>query len=224
MPRFIEASSNGRTAGFESAHEGSNPSASANSPLRAEPVTPVPSAPTARRLLLAPLGALPRALLDDVATALTRFSGVEVILGAALARPAYAYNEGRGQYHTTAILRRLSLLPPASPQGPVLGLTDADLFVPESPFVFVEADRAARSAVVSIFRLQHGPEGRPAEPERLRHRVQAEAVHALGLLMGLSNCHDIHCAMALAHKPSDTDRKATTICGTCGAALAKSGV
>jgi archaemetzincin len=102
---------------------------------------------------------------------------------------------------------------------PVLGLTDVDLFIPDLPFVFGEADRDAMSAVVSVARLQHGPDGRQIEPERLRRRVLVEAVHELGHLLGLSHCLDARCAMYLSHKPSDSDRKGPGVCASCKGAL-----
>ena len=129
------------------------------------------------------------------------------------------HNKDRNQYHSTAILRRLSQLRSGPADVPVLGVTDVDLFVPDAPFVFGEADRAVRSAVVSLARLSHGPDGAPAEPERLRRRAQVEAVHELGHLLGLSHCQDARCAMFLSHRPSDSDRKGPGLCATCRTAL-----
>ncbi len=219
--RSTEASSNGRTADFGSADEGSNPSASTrtsggrNANQRAE-LRPL-SLP--ERTLLVPLGPLPRGLLDDVARELQAVYGPAAALGPPQQRPAYAFNKDRDQYHSTAILRRLALSRGPGETVPVLGLTDVDLFIPDLPFVFGEADRDAMSAVVSVARLQHGPEGRPVEPERLRRRAQVEAVHELGHLLGLSHCLDSRCAMYLSHKPSDSDRKGPGVCAACKGAL-----
>ena len=170
-------------------------------------------------LLLVALGPLPRGLVGDVAIALTEVFGPPVRIAAAQQRPEYAFNKDRGQYHSTAVLRRLAQLraEPAAP--PVLGVAEVDLFVPDTPFVFGEADRAAGAAVVSIARLGLGPDGKPAEPERLRHRAQAEAVHEIGHLLGLSHCQDSRCAMFLSHRPSDSDRKGPGLCAACRTAL-----
>jgi archaemetzincin len=171
------------------------------------------------RSLLVGLGPVPRRLLAEVAQELQAVFGPPVGLGAAQDRPAFAFNKDRNQYHSTAILRRLAHLRGDGATHPVIGFTDADLFVPDAPFVFGEADRAANAAVVSIARLQHGPDGRPADPERLKHRVSAEAVHELGHLLGLSHCADARCAMYLSHKASDSDRKGPGLCATCRGAL-----
>ncbi len=217
-----EASSNGRTADFGSAYEGSNPSASAKpqglrSPNQRAEVKPL-AMPA--RLVLVQLGGLTRALLADVAGALSQTFGPPATFGPPQQRPEYAFNKDRRQYHSTAVLRRLAQLRGAEPADvPVLGITDVDIFIPDAPFVFGEADRDARSAVVSLNRLTHGPDGRLAEPERLRRRLQVESIHELGHLLGLSHCQDARCAMFLSHKPSDSDRKGLGLCGTCRGAL-----
>ena len=216
-----EASSNGRTADFGSAYEGSNPSASAKqqpfrSPNQRAEVKPLTMPP---RLVVVALGPVPRALLSDIGGALTQVYGPPVEIGAPQQRPQYAFNKDRNQYHSTAILRRLGQLRAEAAAPPVLGVTDVDIFVPDAPFVFGEADRDARTAVVSLSRLAHGPDRKPAEPERLRRRAQVESVHELGHLLGLSHCQDAHCAMFLSHKPSDSDRKGPGLCGACHSAL-----
>ncbi len=171
------------------------------------------------RLVVLALGPVPRALLTEIGGALTQVYGPPVEVGPSQQRPAYAFNKDRNQYHSTAILRRLGQLRGASGAPPVLGITDVDIFIPDAPFVFGEADRDARTAVVSLSRLAHGPDRKAAEPERLRRRAQVEAVHELGHLLGLSHCQDAHCAMYLSHKPSDSDRKGPGLCGTCHSAL-----
>lgn len=216
MVRVPEASSNGRTADFGSADEGSNPSASTkprSANLRAE-LKPLGRPP---KMALVALGPVDRKLLADVAAELARVFGLTVAAAPAQDRPRYAYNETRAQYHSAAILRRLSQV--AHGEAPVLGLTDVDLFVPDAPFVFGEADRGSNSAVVSTARLRHGPDGKDAEPERLHRRVLVEAVHEIGHLLGLSHCVDSRCAMYLSHKPSDADRKGPGLCHQCRAAL-----
>jgi archaemetzincin len=217
-----EASSNGRTADFGSADEGSNPSASTTKHVAgrtANQRAEVKHLPMPERAVLVSLGPIPRQLLADVAGELQAVFGPPVEIAPGQQRPAYAFNKDRNQYHSNAVLRRLAPARRGAEEIPVLGLTDVDLFVPDAPFVFGEADRDARTAVVSIARLQHGPDGRPADPERLKRRAQVESIHELGHLLGLSHCADVHCAMYLSHRPSDTDRKGPGLCQTCRGAL-----
>jgi archaemetzincin len=222
MPRKgLEASSNGRTADFGSAYEGSNPSASARSAGRAPSHrAEVKPLPVPARLLLAPVGPLPAGMLADLARALREIFGTGPAALAPQVRPDYAFNKDRRQYHSTAVLRRLEGLRPRGEDAPVLGVVDVDLFVPDQPFVFGESDRDARSGLVSVFRLK-ATDGRPVPPERLAHRTRVEGAHALGHLVGLSHCADLRCAMYLSHTAADADRKGDGLCAACRSAIGR---
>jgi archaemetzincin len=167
-------------------------------------------------LLLVSIGGPPPTLLKDLEEPLATHLGLtSVVSKAVLSRPDYAFNKDRAQYHCNAILRRLvTLLEPG--QSWVLGVTDVDLFVPDSPFVFGEADREARAAVVSTAKLRTG-----VTADQLRRRVQVEGVHQAGHLLGLSYCEDSRCVMFFAQSPGDTDRKQLGLCNPCRNELAK---
>ena len=222
MPRkAIEASSNGRTADFGSAYEGSNPSASARPAARAtNQRAEVKTLPLPERFLLAPIGPLPKGVLAGISAALEQIFGPPSEPLAPQVKPEFAFNKDRRQYHSTAVLRRLEGLRPPGRDAPVLGVVDVDLFVPDQPFVFGEADRDARSALVSVYRLK-GSDGSPVAPDRLAHRARIEAVHAVGHLLGLSHCTDFRCAMFLSHTPADSDRKGDGLCGACRSAIGR---
>jgi archaemetzincin len=146
---------------------------------------------------------------------LTQFEICAVQGKVGLQAPSYAFNKSRNQYHSNAIIRRLvPLLEP--PQNFVLGVADVDLFVPDSAFVFGEADRESKVALLSLFRLGNGD-----DPDTLRRRAQVEAVHQAGHLLGLSYCEDARCVMFLATVPSDCDRKGIGLCNICRNELAK---
>ncbi len=220
-PNFGEASSNGRTADFGSAHEGSNPSASATPAgrtgnLRSE----LRSAARPRQALIAVLGTVEAPLLSQVAAALRAVVGCEVTRLPGLDRPGYAFNKDRGQYHAAAILRRLVPLRAGKDGVPVVGITDADLFVPDAPFVFGDSDRSDLTAVVSVARMRGEPR---VGQEQLLRRLSSEAVHELGHLLGLLHCQDARCAMFQSQRVSDLDRKQPGLCGTCRAAAGLAG-
>jgi archaemetzincin len=212
----IEASSNGRTADFGSAYEGSNPSASTSSPgkpanLRAE----VRPHGRPARLVLVPIGAVSQRLLDGVREALQAILLIDAAAGPALERPQYAFNEVRRQYHTAAILRRLATLRGSrgGTPAPVLGLADVDLFLPDAPYVLGDADRDAGAALVSIARLSS------RDRSRVEERVRVEAIHEAGHLLGLGHCMDYRCAMFLVKEAAEVDRKGPGLCHGCRNAL-----
>lgn len=181
-------------------------------------VSPPPAETDARPRALWPdvlvvgLGDLPPRLLPEVAAGLKGAFGLGWRAGPSLDRPAYAFNEARRQYHAPAILRRLAGLRSA-PRAPVLGILDGDLFLPDDgEFVLGDADRAAGAAVVALGRLS-------GEPAALRRRAQVEAVHAVGHVLGLSECSDGKCAMSPSRDAGDADRKRPALCATCRGAL-----
>jgi archaemetzincin len=151
-------------------------------------------------------------VLADASAALRDVLDLVTKNGPSLDQPKYAFNESRGQYHTTAILRRLSSL--RGPSGsPVVGIVDVDLFLPDAPYVIADADRDAGAAVFSTTRLSHG------DPQQLRRRMQVESVHAAGHLLGLAHCPDFRCAMFLSRDAADSDRKGPGLCASCRAAI-----
>ncbi len=215
-PKLTEASSNGRTADFGSAHEGSNPSASATPP--AEPPLRASEegerlAPLTAEVTLVGLGTLPPRLLAEVGAGLKQALGLALRPGPPLDRPAYAFNEARRQHHAPAILRRLAALRPAGGRGVVLGVLDGDLFLPEDgEYVLGDADRDAGAGVMGLSRLA-------GEPAELRRRAQVQAVQVVGQVLGLPACTDHRCALFVAHDLADVDRKGPGLCAGCRAAL-----
>ncbi len=212
--RHFEASSNGRTADFGSAHEGSNPSASASAPPHPEhgpgEVTPL-ERPV--KVVLVALGGVGPRLLADAGTPLRDVLGLSPRVGPSLDRPDYAFNKERAQYHAPAIVRRLASLRGGAGGAPVLGVVDVDLFLPDAPYVLGDSDRDAGAALFSVVRLS------APDPELVRHRVQIEALHAAGHLLGLSHCGDARCAMFLSRDAADTDRKGARLCAGCRSTL-----
>jgi len=179
--------------------------------LRAE-VRPA-SRPT--RIVLVALGLVSGKLVGAVRAALRENLQLDASPGPALERPKYAFNEARRQYHTAAILRRLSALRPSREPAPVLGLADADvdLFLPDATYVIGDADRDAGAALVSTARLS------TKDLARLAVRASVEAVHEAGHLLGLGHCLDFRCAMFLSREPAEVDRKGPGLCHGCRVAL-----
>jgi archaemetzincin len=171
------------------------------------------------RTVIVPLGTVAREIVQQVALGIKEAFGLTVERGPIQQKPTYAFNKDRHQYHSTAILRRLAQLKAGAENLPVIGLAEIDLFVPDAPFLYGEADRDALSAVVGLTRLHEEHAGRTADPERLKRRAQVEAVHEVGHLLGLSHCDDVRCVMFFSQTLADSDRKGPGLCASCRAAI-----
>ena len=170
-----------------------------------------------RVLQLVAIGNAPLSLLRELDGPLTSQLGLTLGYGKPpLTSPAYAFNKDRNQYHSNAIMRRL--VPLVDRDSTVLGVTDVDLFVPDSPFVFGEADRESRVAILSVSRLRQG-----ADDAMFRRRVQIQGLHQAGHLVGLSYCEDARCAMFSATSVADVDRQQPSLCHICRNELVKLG-
>lgn len=153
------------------------------------------------------------ALLGDVKEALEASYGLPARIHAPSERPADAYDARRGQHASGKILAWLSSRPPDGSRR-ILGVTDADLFIPILTFVFGEAQLRGRAAVVSTARLSDR-EGIPAGHAILAARLAKECVHEVGHTFGLIHCRAPGCAMARSTSLRDVDAKTSRLCEEC---------
>jgi len=167
-----------------------------------------------KELQLVAVGDIPASFLQDIQAPILQVLGLESYLGKQfLPAPNFAFNKDRAQYHTSAIMRRLlTVRDPGTPL--ILGVTDGDLFQPDSSFVYGEADREAHVAIMSLYRLK-------ADGDAWRRRTNVEAVHQAGHLVGLSFCEDARCAMYAATTITDAERRQLQLCNNCRNELAK---
>jgi archaemetzincin len=124
----------------------------------------------------------------------------------------FAFDPVRNQYHSTAILKKLSeKLPPGVIR--VVALTRVDLFIPILTYVFGEAELGGKSCIVSSHRLRNGLP--PGSGETFRLRMIKEAIHELGHTFDLRHCRDRRCVMHYCRSIADVDRKETELCRYC---------
>ncbi|HSL23070.1 MAG TPA: hypothetical protein VK886_16180 [Vicinamibacterales bacterium] len=126
-------------------------------------------------------------------------------------RPENTYDVRRQQHSSRAMLTWLAARLP-DPDAKLLGVTDADLFIPVLTFVFGEAQLGGQVAVVSTARLREPP----AEP-LIRARLTKESVHEVGHTFGLVHCADPACVMARSPAIASVDVKDDRLCADCRA-------
>lgn len=132
----------------------------------------------------------------------------------------FALNRKRAQYASIDVLTMLDrLCPPDAAR--LIGLTERDLFIPVLTFVFGHAQLGGRAAVVSFARLRQEFYGLPPDPALFLERAAKEVLHETGHTFGLVHCADPACAMSLATRVQQIDRKQAAFCPACARRLAR---
>lgn len=129
--------------------------------------------------------------------------------------PPNAYSPARKQYHSTPILKEISTQTQLLDTDKLLGIANADLFVPELNFVFGEAECPGKVAIISLWRLRPEFYGDEPDTKLFELRILKEAVHELGHTFGLSHSKNPLCVMFFSNDIRDTDFKQTTPCSDC---------
>ena len=126
------------------------------------------------------------------------------------------FNERRKQYNSHMILSEVQIYA-ATEIGldRVLGVIDADIFIPELNFVFGEATCPGKAALISLWRLKPEFYDKPADTPLFLKRTVKEAVHELGHTLGLVHCPWSSCVMHFSNSISDTDMKRSSFCDRC---------
>ncbi len=159
----------------------------------------------------------PLEVLEQLAAALARTFRTPCQVRPELFDVSYAWDWGRQQCHSTAILQRLDR--ESDPGARILGVTAADLYVPVLTFVFGEAQLDGNCAAVSTARLHEEFYGLPARASLLHERLLKEAVHELGHTFGLRHCPNWRCVMTSSHGVERLDVKSAEFCQTCRKAV-----
>jgi len=157
-------------------------------------------------------------LLADLASTLSHAFKLPVALLDAPFSLKEGYDPVRNQYNSTWILSRILDLAPLE-DCKILGVTGVDLYVPVLTFVFGEAQLQGKAAVVSSFRLRDELYGLPKNPERLKERLEKEAIHELGHTFGLVHSREPNCVMFTSTYAEEIDFKSKDFCSACSVFL-----
>jgi archaemetzincin len=157
-------------------------------------------------------------LLEHLSSVLSEAFGIT----ASIRPESFSLEEGfdpvRNQYNSTWILSKLLLEVPEE-DCKVLGVTSVDLFVPVLTFVFGEAQLQGKAAVVSSYRLRDELYGLPKNSERLKERLEKEAIHELGHTFGIVHCRNPECVMHSYTYAEEVDFKSKNFCSSCSVLL-----
>jgi archaemetzincin len=179
------------------------------------------SSRAANSLTLVPMGHIPSEMLHWLQQELTKVLHLPVSISRPVGLPPEAYQPLRQQYLGDAILVALRKLPlPAGAQ--VVALVDGDCYTPGLSFIFGQAAKGGRVALVALPRLRPSFYGEPDDAELFRQRVLKEIVHELGHTWNLAHCSDMRCVMHFSNALEDTDAKGVEFCVHCQKRLGQS--
>lgn len=164
-------------------------------------------------VLIAPIGDFEADILQAITTMVPRTFELSCRIEPLLQDVRFSWNAERDQFHSTAILAKLSEEVPDD-TFKILALTHEDLFIPILTHVYGEAELGGTSCIVSTFRLAGNIS--PANQRDLYlDRIVKESAHELGHTFDLRHCKDTQCLMHYCRSISDVDGKMSQFCRYC---------
>jgi len=169
------------------------------------------------KILIVPIGDISQNVLKAIYEELrevysSSLDGVEVESKFELR--SKAYNPDRDQYRAEIILQHLSSKF-ASKDGKILAITSKDLYSKGLNFIFGQAQKPGKFALISLHRLRPEFWGNEKDPTLFLSRAVKESIHELGHCFGLDHCEDVRCVMTFSNRIEHTDRKKAKFCKKC---------
>lgn len=144
-----------------------------------------------------------------------------VIIEEGMTLPQEAYNPLRKQYNSSLLLKAIRERPEKARADIILGITAADLYVPQMNFVFGQAELSGEAAVISLCRLRPEAYGEATNQTLYLERAAKEAVHEIGHVIGLPHCPNPSCVMSFSNDISAVDKKKGQFCRECTGLLSR---
>jgi archaemetzincin len=171
------------------------------------------------KILITSYGKVKASLLKQLAAELGAAFKCTAAPGPSHQYPQEGFNRKRGQHGSEVFLEDMDEWRSGEFKGDdkpvVLGFTDVDLYISRLNYIFGEADRKHRVAIISLHRLM--PEFYQETPDAglLSARALKEAIHETGHIIGLDHCDNPSCVMRFSSTIADTDGKDPGFCDRC---------
>lgn len=167
-------------------------------------------------LLVQPIGDVHPASLDFITKAIKSvFPQFIIAINSTLRAPSRFYDKERKQYRADLLLKWLKSF--KSNWEFLIGITESDIYIPGTNFVFNVHDKAvfASIAILSLRRLHQNFYGLREEPELFKERVRKQIIHIIGHFLGLPDCPNNYCVMSYVNSVLEIDSKTTDFCPRC---------
>ncbi len=161
-----------------------------------------------------PVGDVPELAPKVIAAHIVGYLKLAAEILTPLELPAAALDEIHGQFNAATILSGFDAIP-FDHCDKVIGVFNVDLFIPTFAYVFGEARQGGKHALVSLFRLAKGKEGRNPPSAILWERAAKVALHELGHLYSLLHCEEKNCLMHYSGGLADLDDIPLYFCRYC---------
>jgi len=168
-----------------------------------------------KRLIgVVPFGEVPEIALKVIAAHISGYFNLSPQVLPPLVSPEHAFDQGRMQYDAGVILKAFESMPFADYEK-VVGVLNADIFVPIFAHVFGEARQGGKFALVSLYRLGENPESLFSPSPLMYERAAKVALHELGHLFNLHHCERQRCLMHFSGGLDHLDKIPLNLCRYC---------